>query len=161
MDQKQFLNDVIQALLHFLYNFFVYFLFIMPFALWKKATTRLANQRKNGGLNIGNIDSFWPFLSFLKVFILEFLIDGLIFMLYVLGIIFAIIGAIDGGVAGFFGVLIGTYYTPIALSLTRDLIQLLTQPLKKFISWISKPAQYMDLKVTNTSSAAKIDIKDI
>ncbi|MBG0780794.1 MAG: toxin-antitoxin system YwqK family antitoxin [Bacteroidales bacterium] len=74
MEEKKFTDQIVSALLHFLYNFFVYFIFIVPFDLWKKATIRLANQKEKGGLNISKITSLWPFLSFLKAFILFFLI---------------------------------------------------------------------------------------
>lgn len=150
MEEKKFTDQIVSALLHFLYNFFVYFIFIVPFDLWKKATIRLANQKEKGGLNISKITSLWPFLSFLKAFILDFLIDGLTFFLYVLGLILGIAAwIISGEISSFFAVIVGVYFSPIVLSLLRDLIQLLVLPFKKFLSWASKPAQYMDLEIKN------------
>jgi len=150
MSEKKFADQVIGALLHFLYNFFVYFLFLIPFDLWKKATVRLAEQREKGTLNISNITGLWPFLSFLKAFILEFLIDGLIFIYYFIGPIVAIYSMIESGeFSALVLILVGTYYSPIGLSLIRDILQLMILPFRKFLSWASKPAQYMDLEIKN------------
>jgi hypothetical protein len=150
MEEKKLSSQVIGALIHFLYNFFIYFLFIVPFDLWKKATIRLSNQRERGGINISKITGLWPFLSFLKTFILEFLIDGIIFILYILGLIIGIVAWISSGeISTFFAAIAGVYFSPIGLSLIRDLLQLLILPFKKFLSWVSKPAQYMDLEIKN------------
>lgn len=148
--EKSFKNQILNALIHFLYNFFIYFIFIVPFDLWKKATIRLANQKESGRLSISKITSLWPFLSFIKAFILEFLIDGIIFILYVIGPIIGIVSWIQTGeFSSFLGVIVGIYFSPIGLSLLRDLIQLMILPFKKFLSWASKPAQYMDLEIKN------------
>lgn len=148
--EKSFKNQILNALIHFLYNFFIYFIFIVPFDLWKKATIRLANQKESGGLSISKITSLWPFLSFMKAFMLDFLIDGIIFILYVIGLIIGIVLLITtGDFASFLVVIAGIYFSPIGLSLLRDLIQLMTLPFKKFLSWASKPAQYMDLEIKN------------
>lgn len=148
--EKSFKNQILNALIHFLYNFFIYFIFIVPFDLWKKATIRLANQKESGGLSISKITSLWPFLSFMKAFMLDFLIDGIIFILYVIGLIIGIVLWITTGeFASFLGVIAGIYFSPIGLSLLRDLIQLMTLPFKKFLSWALKPAQYMDLEIKN------------
>ncbi len=150
MSEKKLSDQVTSALVHFLYNFIIYFIFIVPFDLWKKATIRLADQREKGGLEISKINSPWPFLSFLKVFILDFLIDGFIFILYVLGLIVAILAwIITGEFTMFLGVIVAVYFSPITLSLLRDMLQLMILPFKKFLSWASKPAQYMDLQIKN------------
>ena len=145
-----FKDHFINALLHFLYNYFVYFLFVVPFDLWKKAVVRLSEQKSAGSINIKKIKSQWPFLSFLKSFIIDFLIDGFILMSYVTAPIAAlVVGINDGGFGGFLLILVGSYYAPLALSILRDLTQLYILPLKKFLSWVKKPAQYMDLKIEN------------
>jgi len=150
MSEQKLSDQIISALLHFLYNFFVYFLFLVPFDLWKKATVRLAEQREKGTLNISKITGLWPFLSFLKAFILEFLIDGFIFICYFIGPIIAIYSMIKSGEFSVLVVtLVATYYYPISLSLTRDFLQLMILPFRKFLSWASKPAQYMDLEIKN------------
>lgn len=151
METKKSLSDqFVSALIHTLYNIIIYFLFLVPFNLWKKATIRLSEQRESGAISIAGITSLWPFLSFLKRFILEFLIDGLIFLSYILGIIVAIVlGIVSGSFIAFLGMLVGLYFAPIPLSLLRDVIQLAILPFKKFLSWASKPAQYMDLEIKN------------
>jgi len=150
MEEKKLQNQIISALVHFLYNFFIYYTFILPFDLWKKATIRLAEQKEKGSINISKISGPWPFLSFLKIFILEFLIDGIIFILYILAPIIGIVAWIQSGeILSFFLSIIGIYFTPFYLSLTRDLLQLLILPFRKFLSWASKPAQYMDLEIKN------------
>lgn len=150
MSETKFSSQLVSALSHFLYNFFIYFLFVVPFDLWKKATIRLADQKEKGTLNISKITSLWPFLSFLKTFILEFLIDGIIFFMYIIGVIIGLIVWIDTEeVSSFLATLAVVYFSPISLSLIRDYIQLIILPFKKFISWASKPAQYMDLEIKN------------
>tara|TARA_B110000977_G_C11080780_1_gene492859 strand:- start:3569 stop:4024 length:456 start_codon:yes stop_codon:yes gene_type:complete len=150
MNENKLPKQIVSALTHFLYNFFVYFIFIVPFDLWKKATIRLANQKENGVLNISKIKSPWPFLSFLKTFILDFLIDGVIFMLYVLGLFIGIAAWVESGAfSSFIATIAVLYFSPILLSVLRDYLQLLVLPFKKFLSWASKPAQYMDLEIKN------------
>lgn len=150
MSDKPLSKQAVSALKHFLYNYFIYFNFIVPFDLWKNATTRLANQRENGGLDLSKNTSNWPFLSFLNTFILDFLIDGFIFMIYVLALPVAIIVAIsDGGAEAFISTLLAAYFAPVGLSLIRDFLQLLMLPFNKFLSWASKPAQHLDLDIKN------------
>ncbi len=149
MSDKTLSKQAVSALIHFLYNFFVYFIFIVPFDLWRKATTRLANQRENGGLDLSKNTSKWPFLSFLNTFILDFLIDGFIFMVYVLALPVAIIVMISGGFGGFISTLLAAYFAPVGMSLLRDFLQLLVLPFNKFLSWASKPAQHLDLDIKN------------
>ncbi len=147
MEEKKFKDQIISALIHFLYNFFIYFIFIVPFDLWKKATIRLANQKENGRLSISKSTSAWPFLSFLKAFFIEFLIDGIIFISYVLGFLFVIL--MSKTMEDIVKLSIIVYFSPVMLSLFRDLIQLLILPFKKFLDWASKPAQYMDFEIKN------------
>lgn len=133
----------------------VYWLFIVPFALWVKAIERLAIQRETGALSIEKSQSKWPFLSFLKVLCLEFSFDFNIFLVYPIGILVsffgAIIVAINGGfLAGFgFGIaaLIVAYYLPVGISIMRDFTQLFFLLVTKVVSWLRKPAQHLDLKV--------------
>ena len=148
--EDQFSAKFITAFKHFLYSFFIYFIFIIPFELWKKATLRLAAQKDEGVLNISKINSRWPFLSFLKTFTLDFLFDGIIFIAYIAGFIFAVtIWIIDGVFSSFSYTMVLVYFSPIAFSLTRDIIQIAILPFKKFMSWVSKPAQFMDLEIKN------------
>ena len=147
---KQFKDQIIGAMTHFLYNFFVYFIFLVPFDLWKKATIRLYEQKNEGTINLSSISGLWPFLSFLKAFVLEFLLDGFIFITYFIGPIIAIINLINtGSPSEFISILIGAYFFPIVLSLYRDFIQIALLPIRKFLDWARKPAQYLDLEIKN------------
>lgn len=149
--EKQFSEHFTNALLSFFWNFFVYFLFILPFDLWQKAVIRLSEQKEKGSLEIKKINSSWPFLSFLKSFLIEFIFDGLIFFSYIIGIVMAIMNIInnDGEVSTSALIIIGSYYHPVALSVIRDIFQILILPFRKLINWFNKPPQYLDLNFVN------------
>lgn len=154
-NENEFIKEMIKALKHFAYHFFIYFLFVMPFELWKKATLRLAEQNEKGDLNISKLKGAWPFLSFLKVFFLNFFIDGIIFIQYILGGFISIFIWIETGeFKSFMTYLAFIYLSPVLLSLVRDIIQLCMLPFKKFVSWVNKPAQFLNLEIENKSKAA-------
>jgi len=138
-------KSFVPALIHALYSI-IYFLFVVPFDLWVKAVERLAKQKENGSLRISSIDSPWPFLSFIKAILLEFLFDLFIFLSYFIGIVLTIYGLFEEGGEALL-ILIAAYYAPLALSAARDFFTILILPIRKFISWCRKPAQYLDLKV--------------
>ena len=143
--EKSFISQLADAALHFLYRI-VYFLFIMPFDLWRKAVARLSKQRQEKSLDITKIETQWPFLSFIKRFTLDFFIDGLIFIVPLIMIIILIVGCMDDFLMGMLS-FVGSYFVlPIGFSLTRDFVTLTIMPFKKFLSWVSKPAQYVDIK---------------
>lgn len=163
------------ALLSFLYNFFIYFLFLVPLQLWKKAVIRLSAQKQKGNLSISKISSIWPFFSFLKAYFFEFLIDGFILIGYIIGPVYTIYTtylayksvhqgsylnssgeSIEIIFETFLWGLIYTYYSPIGLSLVRDIIQFILLPIQKFINWVSKPAQYMDFTILDKSKEQNI-----
>jgi hypothetical protein len=147
LNSPEFKDDIKNALKHFLYYYFVYLLFLVPFALWSKATIRLSKQSKEGSLNIADIDSKWPFLSFLKRFLFEFLIDGAMFMSYILAPVLAIyIWGDTGDFIDFIGVIIVSYCAPLYFTILRDILQILILPFQKYIDWANKPAQHMDIK---------------
>ena len=142
--EKSFIKQLADAGLHFLFRI-VYFLFIMPFDLWRKAVIRLSKQRQENSLDITKIETQWPFLSFIKRFTLDFFIDGLIFIVPLIMIIIFIVGCTDDFLIGLSS-FIGSYFVlPIFFSLMRDFVTLSIQPIRKFLSWVSKPAQYIDI----------------
>lgn len=153
-------ENIVSALIYF-FKSLVYILFICPFEFWAAATNRLANDRKNCRLDILKNTSRWPYLSFCKKVIFEFSIDGFIFISYFLGALAALIALIyctvEGqflwGLGAFFLVLIGTYYSPLGFSLFRDLLTLSLLPFYKFISWVSKPAQQLDIDMRKHGAA--------
>jgi hypothetical protein len=157
-NQKPFKDHFLNSLFYFFYIFFFYFLILLPLDLWKKATIRLSGQKDSKNLSISQITGLWPFISFLKRFFLEFLIDGAIFISYVLGPIMIIawfIYTLSCEYCGEFDYLqlliriAAVYFSPILLSIIRDLFQLSILPFRKFINWVSKPAQFMDLEIKN------------
>jgi hypothetical protein len=111
---------------------------------------RLADQKESGTLSLTKSNSPWPFLSFMKAFLLEFLFDAMIMLSYVIGPLAAIFMLVSGaGFGGFIMVLVSAYYFPVMFTILRDLFALMILPFRKFISWVKKPAQYMDLKIEN------------
>lgn len=146
MDEKNFFKDVLlKSLLHCVLTL-LSFIFLTPFNVWRKSVLTTAEQRENGSLKMGTIKGFWPFLSYMKRILCDFLFDAFIVLSYPLGIIAAFI-SFKEGFLGFITVLAGVYFLPITFALTRDFIQLTLIPFRKFLSWGAKPAQFMDLNV--------------
>lgn len=148
-------GNVMSAIVYF-FTSLVYILFVCPFTFWGAAVTRLANDRDNRRIDTIKCSSRWPYLSFCKRVFFEFAIDGLTFVSWPVGVVAAFVVLITGFAGGlrmasfvpFFGMLVGTYYLPLALALLRDLVTLLLLPFSKFLSWVSKPAQHLDIDMT-------------
>ncbi len=151
------LGKNIGSALGYFFSMLGFILFVCPFAFWKGATLRLANARQSKSLKTFVHTSRWPFFSFLKKMFFEFFIDGVIFISYFIGALFALIAFIYGikesgfgtGVGMLIGVLIATYYSPLMLSWFRDLCVLFLLPFQKFLSWVAKPAQQIDVDFHN------------
>lgn len=110
----------------------------------------LVVAKENGRMDLNKMTSEWPFLSFLKVFFLEFLFDAISFSSYLIGFLIAIYGWIDSGeFSMFIGVLLMTYNIPVTIMLTRDMFKILILPFRKYLSWAAKPAQELDLNIKN------------
>ena len=140
-------ENILPALIHVGYSI-LYLVVILPFDMWVKAIERLAAQKENGALRLSKIGGPWPYLSFLKNLLFEFLFDFGILICWAVGLVDAIMDLIDGIPAKFFLIeLVTVYYTPIWITLIRDLCQFALLPIRKLLSWLRKPAQYMDLKV--------------
>ncbi|MBR1889598.1 MAG: hypothetical protein IJ816_03110 [Alloprevotella sp.] len=133
---------------------------LIPYNLWVKAVERLALSCNNRSLSLAHIDTPWPFLSFLKRLLLEFLFDMATFLAYILGPLLAIWrffsylsrwgdyeGAFQYAAEGFLAVLLVIYLLPVLFAICRDLFQLLLLPLRKFLNWCLKPAQTFDLNI--------------
>jgi hypothetical protein len=149
-NQKPLQEHLVNAVLHVLYYLFVYLLFIVTLNLWKQATIRLSEQKENKSLNLSGIKTLWPFLSFLKRFLLDFLIDGLIFLSPLIGLGLTAWSFIETEelMVLIMGVIM-TYYTSAFLTIFRDCFQISLLPIRKFLNWAGKPAQYMDLEIKN------------
>ncbi len=156
---QTFLPALQQALLGILH------LLLVPFNLWKKSVTRLAHYKENQSLVMANIHTPWPFLTFIKRFTCDFFLDLLTFLSYIILPIIHIKDTVQFAdntwISGkdvmefFLGGLLVIYLAPVALALLRDFIQLLLLPIRKFISWGTKPAQYYDLNVKKKDKESK------
>ncbi len=155
-------NNIGKAFLHILYQI-VYVLFIVPYHIWCKALQRLAAQRENKALKFSEINSPWPMLTFLKRWFIDFLFDMLIAIAWIVGIyLFFKIGHFDAFKYAFWRALkeaslflMAVYFSPAVISWLRDLFILALKPIKKFFSWLSKPAQHLDLTIDGVITGRK------
>lgn len=132
---------------------------LLPFNLWAKAITRLAEQKNSDQLSLNNINGLWPFFTFCKRLLLNFIFDAIAFISYPIGIIFAIVNFIIdcthinaytsfSDIVGVFIVtLIGFYLYPVFMAIAHDSLELMLLPVKKFINWCRKPAQQIDIDI--------------
>ena len=134
----------------YFFSMLAFILFICPFAFWKGATMRLYKACQSKGLKTFVHQSRWPFFSFCKKVFFEFCIDGMIFISYFIGILSAFFVLIQGGgFEGYVATLVAFYYSPMFLSWIRDLCVLALLPFQKFLSWVSKPSQQIDVDFHN------------
>ena len=146
--EKKFSERLIAALIQLLLG--IWYIIKLPYSLWVKSMNNLVAAKENGRMDLNKMTSEWPFLSFLKVFFLEFLFDAISFSSYLIGFLFAIYSWIDSGeFAMFIGGLLMTYNIPVTIMLTRDMFKILILPFRKYLSWAAKPAQELDLNIKN------------
>ena len=122
--------------------------------LWKKSITRLVEQKQSGVYDLDSIKGLWPFLSYIKNIIIDFCFDAAILLCFPVGIIAAsysfvhdwiVMQSFVSGFNEFITVLVASYLAPIVISLARDILQLIILPFRKFIDWVRKPAQYLEI----------------
>jgi hypothetical protein len=164
---KELLDKSVKALVHSLLSI-LSFIFVTPLKLWIKAAERLSAQKEAGSLNLTNIHSEWPMLTYIKRFTLDFYFDAAAFLAYPLGILWAIWCGIDSAMyashlnemgadssvfAAFITSLLVTlivqYFTPVLCYIAHDLCVVILLPIRKLIDWFKKPAQHMDLDIKN------------
>lgn len=143
------MSKAVGSALAYFFSMLAFILFICPYSFWKGATLRLYKACKNKSLKTFIQSSRWPFLSYCKKIFFEFIIDGMMFISYFVGVIVSLVALFQGAGGGFFLILIGTYYSPLVFSLIRDFFVLLLLPFQKFLSWVSKPAQQIDVDFHN------------
>lgn len=149
-EQSTNFGTVIGSALAYFFSMLAFILFVCPFSFWKAAALRLHSECKKKTLFKFVETSRWPFLSFMKKVFFEFFIDGTIFISYFIGAIAAFYVFFESKeFLGFLMVLIATYYSPLGLSIVRDLCTLMLLPFQKFLSWVSKPAQQLDVDFHN------------
>lgn len=152
--ENKLVKTLLGALLHTLVTIGKFFL--TPFNLWLNAAERLVEQKENGSIDLRQIKGFWPMLSYLKRFFLDFLLDALSLLAYPLGVLWAFIAffmdVVDVSfvlaLSGFIATVITVYFLPLFFSLYRDLCVLCLLPIRKFLDWAKKPAQYLEINKT-------------
>ena len=150
-------QTIITAFTHILYQI-VYYVFILPFEVWSKAIKRLAAQRENKSLKFVEIKSQWPMFTFLKRWLIDFLLDALIAIIWIILLynffkrfdFFVSIPFKDSfgtGMKSLFFSLLAIYTAPVSIHLLRDLFILLLKPITKLLGWLNKPAQHLDITI--------------
>ena len=155
MDAGNLLKLTVDATLHVVYA--IVKLIVLPINLWAKAVARLAEQKNKGLLDVNNIRGIWPFFSYIKRLLVEFLFDAISFLSYPVGIVSAIVAlfiyiVIHGEqlwIAIIFTgwIILIVYVIPVAMALCRDTFQLLLLPINKIINWFRKPPQQIDIDI--------------
>lgn len=155
MDAGNLLKLTVDATLHVVYA--IVKLIVLPINLWAKAVARLAEQKNKGLLDVNNIRGIWPFFSYIKRLLVEFLFDAISFLSYPVGIVSAIVAlfiyiVIHGEqlwIAIIFTgwIILIVYVIPVAMALCRDTFQLLLLPVNKIINWFRKPPQQIDIDI--------------
>lgn len=156
VDYEPQLGQAIGSAISYFFSMLAFILFVCPFAFWKSATIRLYKACKSRSLNSFMQQSRWPYLSFIKKVFFDFIIDGTMFIAYFVGALIALYTffttvseGFDQAFSAFLGILVATYYSPMILALVRDIFVLLLLPFQKFLSWVSKPAQQIDVDFHN------------
>lgn len=149
LDYTPNFGEALGSALAYFFSMLAFILFICPYTFWKGATLRLYKACKSKSLKTFIQSSRWPFLSYCKKVFFEFIIDGMMFISYFVGVIVALISLFQGEPGVCFMILVGTYYSPVVFSWLRDLFVLLLLPFQKFLSWVSKPAQQIDVDFHN------------
>lgn len=161
MDANKVLDAILDSILKILE-----FIFVWPFSVWLKAVDRVNAAKRSDSLNLRNINNRWPMLTYLKRFFFEYLFDAVSVLSYIVGILVALFLFFKGisisfGVAAgaFFGAIVLFYFFPVFNSILRDWLQLtIVGPVRKFVSWIDKPAQYLDINA-GVKNEVKAEVK--
>ncbi len=161
MDANKVLDAILDSILKILE-----FIFVWPFSVWLKAVERINTVKRNDSLSLRNINNRWPMLTYLKRFFFEYLFDAVSVLSYIVGILVALFLFFKGisisfGVAAgaFFGAIVLFYFFPVFNSILRDWLQLtFVGPIRKFVSWIDKPAQYLDINA-GVKNEVKAEVK--
>lgn len=133
------------AMLHTLLTI-VKLLFLTPYNIWMESAAKLENQSKDGSLNLKNVSGFWGILSFIKRILFDFSFNAAILLSFPIGVILFFVLIFKAGFGIALTTLLVTYFVVPALTLlTQDLIRLALIPLYKYVSWGTKPAQYLDV----------------
>lgn len=150
-------QSVLSAFKHILYQL-VYYIFILPYEVWCKAIRRLAAQRENSALKFVEIKSPWPLFTFLKRWCIDFFFDMLIAIAWIVLLFFFFKNFKElviipfkhdfgDGVKALLLELYLMYSSVLVIHFYRDLFILLLKPISKFLGWLNKPAQHLDITI--------------
>lgn len=154
---ENFLQSLVDAILQVLIA--IGRIILLPFSLWAKAITRLAEQKNSNQLSFNNIDGLWPFFTFCKRLLINFVFDAIAFISYPIGAIFALVSFIincthinayitfSDVVGELIITLVVFYMYPVLMAIAHDGFELMLLPIKKFINWCQKPAQQIDIDI--------------
>lgn len=150
MEEKNLKDALLCALKHVGCTI-VYYLFIVPFVLWKQSCCRLAKQYGSKELKIKDEDNPYQYILYQVRVLVNFLFDLFIFLSVFIGVIFAIYSFIDAlsnqasfgdAFIGFLLILVGSYYAPAGISIFREIfmffVNVLIRPLLEFILLIPR-----------------------
>ena len=142
--QQDFNQKLVSVIGYFFYRL-IYFIFVLPFDLWKKAVVRLYNQRERHMLDANTIHHEVPFFVWLKRFFFDFVLDGIAAMGWFIGALFAIIMAIKTKSAEWLLLIFCVYYIPVSMAITRDHLTLMVVlPIRWLLTFYRRPAKTYD-----------------
>jgi hypothetical protein len=144
---------------------------LLPFNLWLKAISNLAEQREKGLLDLNKITGLWPFFTFCKRLTLDFLLDAIAFLSYPIGVLAAFVTFIAtlvfgeefdldevlfiAAVGAFIATLLISYLVPVFTIFINNCIQFMLLPFRKLIDWFQKPAQQLDINAVQEVKVKK------
>ncbi len=137
-------QTILGAFKHILYQL-VYYIFILPYDVWCKAIKRLAAQRENNALKFVDIKSPWPMFTFLKRWCIDFFFDMLIAIAWIILLLCFFFTSSDFGTI--LMAIYPIYASVVGIHLLRDFFILLLKPFSKFLGWLKKPAQHLDITI--------------
>lgn len=126
----------------------IYVLFLLPYDLWVQSVNRLAALENTKGYEVGERKSHWPLLSYQYHLTFEYCFDIITILVPVYLLVAFIVLLFKTNFGIIILTLYGVYMSSVAIQLIRDFIQLVfIAPIRKFVSWLNKPAQYLDIKM--------------
>lgn len=144
--KNNFAKVVAEAFLHTLFTI-IKFVVSTPYKLWAKSAESLVEQKNQNALDLRAITGFWPFITYLKRLIFDFLFDASIFLVYPFGLVAALIETVRSGqFEAFIVIVLVCYVVPVGIAIVRDLCVVALLPIRKLMDWFAKPAQWLEIK---------------
>ena len=125
-------------------------LVVAPYKFWAKSVDRLCAMKQDSYLDIRKMDSELPVFAFVKRWAIDALSAFVSFLSYPVGIVVCVMSLVNSGFGDFAEDLLLFYILPLLVWLLVDILEILVvKPLAKFLSWVGKPAEHLDLTITN------------